>query len=352
MEATLRAILDTAVWAPSGDNSQPWSFTLHGNNIRVHLDPHRDNPILNFKLSGTYIAHGALIENIILAASLSGVRAEAHILPDLADPYCTAEIICTESGVDADPLAAFIRERHTNRKSYKKQPLGTEVTAAFSAAAETIKGTKLFLTEDKKAIRAVAAASAVMEQVALETPALREIFVGDILWTDEENRSGKQGLAIKTMELPLPARLIMRHLHNHFVARITDMIGFANMARLANTGLYASAPLMGLITIAEESPSAYIAAGRAIERVWLDAASHGLAFHPVTGILFLARSLEGGSAEGLLPKHFEQIRRANATIRKQFGVEASDTPAMLFRTGYASPATARSYRRAPDIQTI
>lgn len=352
MDTAIRSVLDTAVWAPSGDNSQPWFFTLRGNTLRVHLDPAKDNPILNFKLSGTYIAHGALIENIILAAPPAGLTAEAHILPDSADPLCTAEITFSESVASRNPLAAHIRNRHTNRKSYRNRPLDAETLAALATAAEPVAGAKLFLTGNKTNIRAAAAASALMEQVALETPSIRTLFLGEILWSDAENRSGAQGLYIKTMELPPPVRLLMRRLRNSFVARIANAIGFATMARLTNSRLYASAPAMGLITVTEETPAAYIAAGRALERAWLVATAHSLAFQPVTGILFLGRSVEKGNAEGLLLRHFDRIRGANATIKKQFGVEDSDIPMMLFRVGYAPRATARSFRHAPDIREV
>lgn len=350
MEAALRTILETAVWAPSGDNSQPWSFVVRGNTVRVMLDPKRDNPILNFKLSGTYIAHGALIENIVLAAPLSGLAADVRLLPDPADPLCTAEIAFSPSSAPADPLSAAIRERHTNRKPYANRSVGPETLAAFSGAARSVPGVRLFLTEDRAALNAVAGASAIMEQVALETPALRGLFVSDILWSDEDNRSGKQGLYIKTMELPPPARFLMRRLSRPAVARFADALGFAKIARFANTKLYASAPVMGLVTISEESPSAYLAAGRAFQRVWLEATHRDLAFHPVTGILFLARSAERGTAEGLLPRHLAPIREANAEIKKRFGAMEHDIPAMLFRAGYAKPATARSFRRPPDIR--
>ena len=43
-------------------------------------------------------------------------------------------------------------------------------------------------------------------------------------------------------------------------------------------------------------------------------------------------------------------REANEEIKKQFGANESDIPAMLFRAGYAEPATARSFRRSPDIR--
>ena len=351
METAIRTILDTAVWAPSGDNSQPWSFAICKNIVRIRLDPERDNPILNFKLSGTYIAHGALIENIVLAAPLSGLCAEVQLLPDASDPYCTAEVIFHENSASPDPLAAVIRARHTNRKPYKSQSLPPGTFDAFRRASQSGRDTGLFLIDDKVAIRAVARASALMEQIALQTPELRRLFASDILWTDEENRSGKQGLYIKTMELPPPARLLMRGLRDPVFAKIAAALGFPHIARITDIGLYASAPAMGLVTIAEESPSAYLEAGRVFQRLWLEAASRGLAFHPVTGILFLARSVQGGEARGLLPRHFNAISSANTEIRKQFGAGENDIPAMLFRVGFANPATARSFRRPPIVHT-
>ncbi|MBI5405737.1 hypothetical protein HY972_01755 [Candidatus Kaiserbacteria bacterium] len=351
LETAIRSVLDTAVWAPSGDNSQPWFFVLRGNTVRVHLEPDRDNPILNFKLSGTYIAHGALIENIVLAAPLSGLVASVQFLPDPANPHCTAEITFRETSVPIDPLASSIRNRHTNRKVYENRPLDPETLSAFSETVRPIKDPQLFLVKNRAAIHAIAGASAIMEQVALETPKLRELFTGDILWTAEENRSGKQGLHIDTMELPPPARFLMRRLSNPTIANLVNAIGFPKIARLTNTKLYASAPTMGLITIPEESPAAYLAAGRAFERVWLEATRRELAFHPVTGVLFLARSVQQGTTRGLLPRHFKSILEANAEIKKQFGAGKKNTPAMLFRTGYAEPPTARSYRRVPDIRT-
>ena len=153
------------------------------------------------------------------------------------------------------------------------------------------------------------------------------------------------------MELPPPVRLLLRHFNNRTIANLAEAIGFARAARFVNTGLYASAPVMGLITISEETPAAYIAAGRTFERVWLEATGRDLAFHPVTGVLFLARSIEQGRTKGLLPKHFDAIREANTEIKKQFGAKEGDIPAMMFRAGYAEPVTSRSFRQAPTIHT-
>ena len=346
----IRAVLETAVWAPSGDNSQPWFFVLRGNVLRVHLEPDRDNQIFNFKLSGTYIAHGALIENIILAAPLSGLVAQAQIIPDPSDPFCTAEILFEEKPGEIDPLAQVIRARHSNRKQYEKKPVDSEIMASLANAARTVQGAQLVLVEDQDSIRRIASASALMEQIALEVPEICELFFGSILWSEKESREGKQGLYIKTMELPPPVQAIFPYLAKPRVTAIANAFGFSKRVRKANAALYASSPLLGLITMNAEHPASYIAAGRATERVWLEATKHGLAFQPVTGILFMDRTIKNATSDHLVSRYFREIKNAASDIRQAFSVTGEAIPAMMFRMGYAPPATARSSRRAPDVR--
>ena len=69
MEETIKKIINYAVWAPSGDNSQPWKFSLKGNQVSIFNLPEKDNPFLNFEQKGSYIAHGSLLENMNIIAS-------------------------------------------------------------------------------------------------------------------------------------------------------------------------------------------------------------------------------------------------------------------------------------------
>lgn len=344
-------VLETAVWAPSGDNSQPWFFVMRGNTVRVHLEPDRDNRILNFKLSGTYIAHGALIENIILAAPLSGLVAQVQVLPDSSDPYCTAEILFEEKPGEIDPLAQVIRERHSNRKQCEEKPIGSETLASLAGAARSIQGAHLALIDDRDSIRKVANASSLMEQIALETPDISTLFFGSILWSEKESREGIQGLYIKTMELPPPVQAIFPYLAKPRVMAMAKTLGFPKIVRKANSALYASSPAFGLITMDAEHPASYIAAGRATERVWLEATRQGLAVQPVTGLLFMARTTQNASNDHLVSKYFQEIKNAASCIQQEFNITDGAIPAMMLRMGYAPPATARSCRRALDVRS-
>lgn len=346
----IRGVLETAVWAPSGDNSQPWYFTLHGETVRVHLLPDLDNRFINFKLSGTYIAHGALIENIVLAAPLSGLVARVQILPDSSDPFCTAEILFEEKPGEIDSLAQVIRERHTNRKQCEKKPIDSKILASLAEAAQSVQGSRLALIGDRDAISRVAHASALMEQIALETPNVSALFFGSILWSERENREGAHGLYIKAMELPAPVQLIFPYLAKPRVAAIANRFGFSKIVRKTNAALYASSPAIGLVTMDAEHPASYIAAGRATERVWLEATKHGLAFQPVTGLLFIARTTKNATSDHLVSRYFQEIENAAQSIQREFSIIGGAIPAMMFRMGYAPPATARSFRHALDVR--
>jgi len=67
MKDTIRDILNDAIHAPSGHNTQPWRFALKKDQIRVFNVPNADNTAYDFKQRGTYIAHGTLLENITIA---------------------------------------------------------------------------------------------------------------------------------------------------------------------------------------------------------------------------------------------------------------------------------------------
>ena len=44
----IKKILEYAIWAPSGDNSQPWRFEAENDQIRVFNVPERDTSLYNY----------------------------------------------------------------------------------------------------------------------------------------------------------------------------------------------------------------------------------------------------------------------------------------------------------------
>lgn len=315
--------------------------------INIFNIPGKDNPILNVRNRGSYIAHGALIENMLIAASQMGLASDLKIFPQgISD--LTATITLTQSAPKDDPLFSFIKERVTNRKPYKNISLSEGEKEVLAAAASAISGCELKLIENKELVKTVARAMSVTERVALETRELHRLFFKSVFWDADKNSKGESGLYIRTLEVPPPVRLIFKLIRNWPIMKIFNALGFNKLAASGNSGIYASSAAHGVI-IMENKDENFVSAGRSFQRVWLEAARMGLAMQPVTGTIFLAQKAEARDGNFFGDKNSGLIREAADKIAFAFDVKGAKAMAVTFRIGRADPPSARSYRHAPEI---
>ena len=347
----IKNILRDAVTAPSGDNSQPWWFHLEDQVLDVHMIPDKDNPILNFRLGGSYVALGTLVENIIILSSTAGLRTSLELLPDPSKPYLISRITFSDdASIVPDPLAPFVTKRCTNRKPYHNKVLPADVVRDITNTQNELGGrVRVITTTDKHVITSTANASSMMERVALETEAIHKLFFGNIVWSKEEEHLRGMGLPIKTTELPPPIQFLFRLIKDWKKTKLLNRIGLSRMASKANAATYGKAPLVGVVAVSLCDAKAYIDAGRIFQRIWIKAAKYGLAFQPVTGILFLAQRVLANETKELHNEHLPLIKDAYSTIKEKFGL-TQDIPVLYFRIGYADAPSAYTSRRAPEFR--
>ncbi len=348
MEKTLREIIDYAVWAPSGDNSQPWFFKIKGETIELYIDPDKDNPILNFKLSGTYISAGAVLGTIKIAATHYGLEAEFRLFPNPQDKTFIASINFVKSSAQEDELFRFIKERCTNRKPYKNVSLSSEQKRKLFDSATNISEARLVIVDEAQKVKSIAKACSTTEKIALETPALHRLFFKNLVWSREEEQKKGIGLYIVTLELPPPIRLLFKVLKHWSVAKLLNKIGFSKIAAKGNARTYAKSAALCAIVIKNHTPQEFINAGRLTQRVWLTATALGLSVQPVTGIFFFITRWKKGDVSDFLPKHLPEIQKAYEIVYPAFGLE-NETIAMHLRLGMTNKPTARSLRVEPKI---
>jgi len=82
LEPHLELILKAAIQAPSGYNSQPWKFSVAGNDISVLPDFARARPIVDPQYRELFFSLGAVAENIRIAASHAGYGTEVRTLDE------------------------------------------------------------------------------------------------------------------------------------------------------------------------------------------------------------------------------------------------------------------------------
>lgn len=350
-------ILTYAAMAPSGSNSQPWKFRVLENCIEVVALPHKDHPILNVHNRGTWVGHGALLENLSIASLALGWKAEIRVFPDAQIPDITARITLTQHEPISNKFFEAISKRSTNRKSFQRSTLLSEDKKIFDAyLQEPVGAAKLFFVEDVEKIKELGKAIATNEIVMLENKTLHRLFFDEIVWNKREEQQKQAGLYVKTMELASPQEKAFRAFRHWPVMKFANMFGFAEKVIAAeNAKNYASCALMGLIAVPDED-YAFIDAGRLMERVWLCATAHNLGFHLMTGVLFLKQSIDYGNLAQLSHNHQILINNSYEVIKNIFF--ASDRtvsgliPIMLFRIGKSEPPSAYSSKKLPDIEFI
>lgn len=67
-------IIEYAIKAPSGHNTQPWKFKLMDNSIEIHPDFDCSLPVVDSNHRELYISLGCAAENLCLAANESGYK--------------------------------------------------------------------------------------------------------------------------------------------------------------------------------------------------------------------------------------------------------------------------------------
>ena len=285
-------IIEAGAAAPSGGNSQPWKFEVRGSKITVIALPLKDHAVLNFRYRGTWIAHGALIENMVIAASALGYRAAVSIFPVATNHNITAEITLEKADILADSLATAVLLRGTNRKPFAKAPLTIEEKSALEKAQKEIGGEVLFL-EKPEELEVLGRASSNNEIVMLENRLLHDLFFAEVVWSQEEERKKGGGLYLKTLELKAPQEFMIKLCKSWWVMNLLNKVGMAKLIAKDGAKIYSSAGAMGAIVVRDESDEAFVSAGRLMERIWLTATNLGLSLQLMTGVLFFFQKIYG-----------------------------------------------------------
>lgn len=339
MDPDIEAILAAGNSAPSGENSQPWHFALCGGRIEVRVLPERDQSAYGWGARASYLAVGAVIENMALAASARGYRADITMLPEGSDPYLAARIeLAKDSSVAVDPLATFIGKRVTNRKRYEKHPLTEPELEALRRSVPL----PLSIRTHRPDIDALARIGALNEEIMLGNDGLHDFFFSHVNWTKEEDDAKKIGFYIKTLELPPPARLVFSLMRYPILMKALRAVGTPAVVGRQNAATYASSSAICAVSIADDSPRDFLSAGRAAERLWLTATSLKLSLQPMTGILFFELALAHGDQRGFSPAEAARIRTAYRRAQEIF--ETRDTIAFICRVGEGAPPSAQAAR--------
>lgn len=357
MKKIIEEILNLAVNAPSGHNSQPWSFIFNEKerSLLIYNLPNKDKTLFNYKQRGSLVAIGSLIENIAIIASNKKLKADISLFPEGENSNLIAKLIfeVSDKNYQYDYLLPFNLKRTTNRKSYRKTQLTLKDKQKIDSFLQSLENSrnKILLLTDKEKIEIAANLFSLGDRLLFENYYLHKGLFDNVNWTLEEEQKKREGLYIKTKELSFFQEIVFKYILSkwHILNKLNKAAKFSTIIAMKRAKLYQHCSAIGLITASIDSPEAFVLAGRLLQRWWLFTTSLNLSFQPVSvGLLYVGQWLEIEDITFFTPQQKNNIKNTYKKIKEFFNIKEL-TPIFSFRIGYSERPTVSSLKRPPEI---
>lgn len=198
-EEQMRFLLRYAILAPSGHNTQPWSFRITPEGIQVLADTSRRLLIVDRDDRELLMSIGAAITNFRVAAAHFGFDTTvAYGTRSLETAPVATILVCETCAPNPELASVFpaIRNRHTNRAPYDEQPLEPVALQAICDVVDANPSTlRLILPRDKER---VADCVETAERILMARPAYRAELAEWVGSPDER----KDGLSAEALGMP------------------------------------------------------------------------------------------------------------------------------------------------------
>lgn len=339
----MREILMAGIQAPSGENAQPWRFKIEGEKAYLFNRPEADRSLYNFLQHGSYVAHGALLENVRIAAASQGYETVVKLFPDKQAVDLVATIEFKKAAPKREPLYDAIPKRATNRKPYDGSPLSETEKRELLAGTEF--SVRLMLVEDREKIAALAKAASINETMLIRNKNVHDFFFSHVRWTPEENELQPNGFYIKTLELKPPQAAAFKLFRRWGAAKLAARLGMAGAIGGDNEKIYNTASAIIAVVAKGSAPEHLVRGGSALERAWLTATKLGLSVQPMAGALFLAEGATAGNRGSFSDEERADLEATRRTFYGTFGVDSAKEHIVLaFRVGRGGEPSARAAR--------
>lgn len=260
-------LLRYAVSAPSVHNTQPWRFHVADGHLDVYADRRRALPVVDPEDRELVISCGAALAHLTVALRHFGYAGAVTPFPDPADHDLLATL---ELGNAHAPqpgehqLFEAIEHRHTHRSAFEYRPVPHQVLAQLGRDTHRI-GAILHVFTNDAAREAIAALVGEGDRAQFDDKRFRHELASWMRSNRTRRPDGMPGYAFGIGDL---ASLLGPTMIATF-----DM--GAGQAR-KDEQLALTAPVLALLTTAQDTPSDWLRTGQALGVLLLRAAALGL----------------------------------------------------------------------------
>jgi hypothetical protein len=332
--ATLESLVEAALRAPSGDNTQPWRFQIDPRTGRVSLflDESRDPSPMNAGQRMARIALGAAFENLLRAAGSLGLE----VAVETPTPPAVAAVRVAGSPVGR--VEDGIRARVTNRRPYDDEPLSPPLLAKLRRQTPPRQGVATHWIVGAERLRSFGRLIRRSDEIMLGEPAFYDAFLHNVRFDAPAAAEVEEGLSLASLELKSIDRFGLRLLPR--LPLPLRRLGLKPLAAHSQM-LVESAGGLCLFVAASAREEIDLAVGQAVQSAWLALTDENLSAQPMMSLVILDNVLDHGSAEtvaSLGKAKLEDLRAELLGLAPEIG---SGRPAFLLRVGFGPPPTGR-----------
>jgi len=340
LRKTLLDIAHAGVLAPSADNQHVFRVELLEDDIRLWPTPEFAAARDPLPRALGRLSMGAVVENMRLRAGELGLATRVQWSAGTGSEPIAQLNLHPSPAILVDLMAAAIPRRHTNRRMYSGPGLTREETSQLNAAVTPVAGTQLIWLQGAARQKALGLIWRAESERFLRKQLHHDIFSSirfDLSWTD----SAEWSLPPGSLEIEAPMRPFFKAARHWSLMRPLSRLGVHRLIGLRAGWLPAwQAPALGLLASSLAPEPGAIAAGTALERLWLRATLLDLALQPLaaSAVLMQTSSAPNGATDSL-----------RATLAGGWQTIAPGlTPWMVFRIGHAQTPSVSAGRLPMD----
>jgi molybdopterin/thiamine biosynthesis adenylyltransferase/nitroreductase len=347
-EDLIRSLVEQGIAAPSGGNAQPWSFHWDGTTLHCLRDPKRGTSLLDYAHRATWLAFGAMAENIVLAATARGLTASVRRFPDGvgASVVCRIEFDRDMASTSPDPLADQILRRCTNRRLGRRDPLPPGAVSSLRHAARE-RGASLRFIAEPSAMEALGRVLGAGDRMRFLSQTLHAELMAELRWSTSEAERTLDGIDLRTLELDATDTAALRLTARWRVMELLGRLGGGANLEVFGQRVARGSSAFGSLSLPGDDAAAFFEGGRAVQRVWLTATALGIGFQPLAALPYLFMRAEAGG-EGLSTSEIRSLLDLQPAYRALTAVPDGHADVLLFRLARVGAPSARALRRRVD----
>jgi hypothetical protein len=337
-------ILDLARWAPSGDNVQSWRFELvDASRFVIHCQDTRAHCVYDLDGHPSQISFGALLETITIAASGHGLRADVLRRAGTPAPSPRFEVrLVADPSILPSPLIDAIKVRSVQRRPMRTRALTAHEKEALENAVGA--GHRLTWIEGIGPKWRAALLMFNNAKLRLTMPEAYEVHRAIIHWgvSHSPDRVPDQALGVDPVTLRLMKWAMVSWRRLSLVNALTGTWAPRLQMDLI-PGLACAGHFVLKANAEPRTIDDYVAAGRAVQRLWLTLTTLGLCMQPEMTPLIFSKYVREQTAFTATAALRERAARLRRQTEKLIFTDAA-FPVYMGRIGAGPAPTARSER--------